>query len=101
MIRRSRRLTLVLAAIAILLGLALVTAAPADAGTRHSRTLSYVALGDSYAAGFGAGQYVDDCSQSRRGYPALLDRDTRASLRVNATCSGATTADVIAYQVPW
>ena len=84
MIRRSRRLTLVLAALAALIGLALVTAAPADAGSRHSRSLSYVALGDSYAAGFGAGKYVNDCGQSRRGYPALLDRETRASLRSNA-----------------
>ena len=91
MIRRSRRLTLVLAALATLIGLALVTAAPADAGSRHSRSLSYVALGDSYAAGFGAGKYVNDCYQSRRGYPALLDRETRASLRANATCNGATT----------
>ncbi len=100
MIRRSRRLTLVLAAIATLLGLALVTAAPADASGRHGRSLSYAALGDSYAAGFGAGQYVDDCFQSRRGYPALLDDETRASLRVNATCNGATTATVLAEQVP-
>ena len=99
MIRRSRRLTLILAALATLIGLALVTASPADAGSRHSRSLSYVALGDSYAAGFGAGRYVNDCYQSRRGYPALLDRDTRASLRANATCNGATTQTVLTTQL--
>ncbi len=100
MIRRSRRLSLVLAALATLMGLALVTAAPADAGSRHSRTLSYTALGDSYAAGFGGGRYENGCYQSPRGYPALLDRQTRASLDVDVTCSGATTATVLAGQVP-
>ena len=99
MIRRSRRLILVLAALATLTGLSLVTTAPADAGSRHSRSLSYVALGDSYAAGFGAGKYLNDCFQSRRGYPALLDRDTRASLRRNATCNGATTQTVLTTQL--
>jgi lysophospholipase L1-like esterase len=98
-IRRSRRLTLVLAVLATIVGLALVTAAPAEAGSRHSRSLSYVALGDSYAAGFGAGKYVNDCYQSRRGYPALLDRETRASLQANATCNGATTQTVLATQL--
>ncbi len=100
MIRRSRRLSLVLAALATLIGLALVTAAPADAGNRHSRTLSYAALGDSYAAGFGAGRYENGCYQSRRGYPALLDAETRASLDVDVTCSGATTSAVLTTQVP-
>lgn len=101
MIRRSRRLSLVLAALATLIGLALVTATPADAGSRHhSRTLSYAALGDSYAAGFGAGRYENGCYQSRRGYPALLDRQTRARLDVDVTCSGATTTAVQATQVP-
>ena len=99
MIRRSRRLTLLLAALATLVGLGLVTAPPADAGSRHSRSLSYVALGDSYAAGFGAGKYVNDCYQSRLGYPALLDRQTRASLRANATCNGATTETVQTTQL--
>lgn len=99
MIRRSLWLTLLLAALATLIGLSLVTAAPADAGSRHSRSLSYVALGDSYAAGFGAGKYVNDCFQSRRGYPALLDRGTRATLRANATCNGATTDTVLTTQL--
>jgi len=99
MIRRNRRLTLLLAALATLVGLVLVTASPAEAGSRHSRSLNYVALGDSYAAGFGAGRYVNDCYQSRRGYPALLDRHTRASLRANATCNGATTESVRTTQL--
>jgi lysophospholipase L1-like esterase len=76
-----------------------VSATPAEAGNRHSRSLSYVALGDSYAAGFGAGQYVNGCYQSRRGYPALLDRETRASLQANVTCNGATTQTVRAGQL--
>jgi lysophospholipase L1-like esterase len=99
MIRRSRRLSLVLAVLATLTGLAFVSATPAEAGSRHSRSLSYVALGDSYAAGFGAGKYVNGCYQSRRGYPALLDRETRAWLQANATCNGATKQTVLVTQL--
>ena len=56
----------------------------------------YVALGDSYAAGLGGGvdSYLNDCRQSTNGYPALLDAEKQIHLRANATCTGATTADV-------
>ena len=99
MTRCRRWLALALAALATVVGLVITTAPSADAGARHARSLSYVALGDSYAAGLGAGKYLNDCYQSRRGYPALLDRETRASLRSNATCSGATTQNVLATQL--
>ena len=42
---------------------------------------------------------MNDCFQSRRGYPALLDRHTRASLRANPTCNGATTQTVLTTQL--
>lgn len=99
MIRRSHWLTLLLAVLATVAGLTVAATPSAEAGGRHSRSLSYVALGDSYAAGFGAGRYVNDCYQSRRGYPALLDRQTQASLRANASCNGATTRTVLATQL--
>ena len=54
----------------------------------------YVALGDSYAAGQGAPPYLNDCLQSRNGYPYLLDAEKQIQLRANASCTGATTSDV-------
>lgn len=68
---------------------------PASAGERD--TIDYVALGDSYAAGVGAGSYADlTCFQSALGYPELLDERKQIKLNVNATCSGDTVAHVAA-----
>lgn len=62
----------------------------------------YVALGDSYAAGVGAGEYLPDsgvCLRSTRGYPQAL-ADVRPDLLLdNRACGGATTVDVLADQV--
>ncbi|QFZ17662.1 SGNH/GDSL hydrolase family protein [Saccharothrix syringae] len=59
----------------------------------------YVALGDSYASGLGAGNessaLSDSCRRSPHGYPELWAERSGASL-VFAACAGATTADVIA-----
>lgn len=90
--QRIARLTGVLAAL-VLAGL---TAAPASA----DRFDSYVALGDSYAAGQGAGPYVDACLRSEHGYPALLDAARKISLAGNGACSGATTSSVRTNQIP-
>ena len=50
----------------------------------------YVALGDSYASGAGAGSYVDGaCRRSANAYPALRGKDF-PSFKF-AACSGATT----------
>ncbi|MEU4161473.1 SGNH/GDSL hydrolase family protein [Actinoplanes sp. NPDC026670] len=58
--------------------------------------LQYVALGDSYAAGFGAEATSDPCGRTAAGYPALLAREAHGGISVrNASCAGATTADVI------
>ena len=56
--------------------------------------MEYVALGDSYAAGLGAGPtyFNGACLQSPKGYPTLLDSAKRIDLETNATCSGATTS---------
>jgi lysophospholipase L1-like esterase len=58
--------------------------------------VDYVALGDSYAAGVGAGSYDGTpCLRSSNGYPGVLARsESRIVLQVNATCAGAKTADV-------
>jgi hypothetical protein len=48
----------------------------------NSDNVQYVALGDSYAAGVGAGSYDGtDCVQSSNGYPELLDSGRRIDLR--------------------
>ncbi|MBM7780591.1 SGNH/GDSL hydrolase family protein [Arthrobacter tumbae] len=57
--------------------------------------LNYVAVGDSYAAGFGAGSYVNECGQSPLGLPGLLDERKRIELTANATCSGAEAAGAL------
>lgn len=69
------------------------TAATPGAGTR------YVALGDSYSAGNGTGDATDSCYRSPHSYPALVASATGWSLDEQA-CSGATTADVTASQLP-
>ena len=90
--RRFARLSGVLAAL-LLAGL---TAAPASA----DRFDSYVALGDSYAAGQGTGSYLDTCFRSDQGYPALLNAAPKIGLTGNAACSGATTGSVRDSQIP-
>lgn len=65
---------------------------PAPAGV-------YVALGDSYAAGNGAGSYLDStCHRSLKGYPGLVAESGSLELDLQA-CSGATIADVLNHQL--
>ena len=54
--------------------------------------VDYVALGDSYAAGFGGGAVLDACGRTAEGYPALLDALRKVELDANVTCGGATAA---------
>ena len=63
--------------------------------------LEYAALGDSFAAGTGAGSYLEaTCYTSSKGYPKLLDVDANLKLVALPACSGASTVEVIAGQVP-
>ncbi|MHA7263210.1 SGNH/GDSL hydrolase family protein [Arthrobacter sp. TMN-37] len=55
--------------------------------------VDYVAIGDSYASGFGAGSYTE-CGRSPLGLPGLLDATSRVELTADATCAGATAAVV-------
>lgn len=91
--RRAVRLLAVFAvAVGLVVGGAPAYAAPAD---------SYVALGDSYAAGQGAGSYLDTrCYVSSKGYPALIDADSNIDLVARPACSDNSTADVISQQIP-
>jgi lysophospholipase L1-like esterase len=71
------------------------------AGTpaRAATTVNYVALGDSYSAGVGAGDESGSCDQSPNAYPALWAAANSPASFTFAACSGATTTDVIDSQL--
>lgn len=80
-------------------------AAPALAAPAapYRAPLRYAALGDSYAAGTGAGAYdgtSGDCRRSTRSYPALWAADHGVTDVLVAACSGAGTAVVLNDQLP-
>jgi hypothetical protein len=75
---------------------ALAVAAPAAAQS----SVNYVALGDSYAAGSGAGDYSSgSCDQSANAYSALWAAANGPASYVSEACYGATTGDVISSQL--
>ena len=59
----------------------------------------YVALGDSYSSGLGAGSTSGSCAQSSSAYPALWAKANAPASFTFAACSGATTSDVIESQL--
>jgi lysophospholipase L1-like esterase len=98
---RRSRLTGFVTSLLLAAGLALTGAASAHASTTAA-TGGYVALGDSYSSGVGAGSYISssgDCDRSTKAYPYLWNAaHSPASFAFNA-CSGATTDDVLANQL--
>ncbi|HEY9326658.1 MAG TPA: SGNH/GDSL hydrolase family protein [Streptomyces sp.] len=84
--------TLLLAAAA-----ALGMAQPASAAAG-----GYVALGDSYSSGVGAGSYLSDsgdCRRSTNAYPYLWAAANSPSSFAFVACSGATTSSVASSQL--
>jgi lysophospholipase L1-like esterase len=94
---RRFRLTAFVTSLFLATGLALTGAPSAQAVTG-----GYVSLGDSYASGVGAGNYINDgtsCDRSTNSHPYLWNSSHHpASFAFNA-CSGATTDDVLANQL--
>src|SRR5829696_952174 len=90
----SRLVTMLVAVVALVM----VGAVPAVAES-NSRTVQYVALGDSYAAGQGGGDYLNNCLECPNGYPYLLDAEKRIHLRTNVACTGASTDEVAETQL--
>jgi lysophospholipase L1-like esterase len=74
------------------------TGLPAHASSAV-KTVNYVALGDSYSSGVGAGGTSGSCGQSPNAYPALWAKATSPASFKFAACSGATTTDVISSQL--
>ncbi|MFE9722355.1 SGNH/GDSL hydrolase family protein [Streptomyces sp. NPDC005794] len=63
---------------------------------------NYVALGDSYSSGVGAGSYTSesgDCKRSTNAYPYLWRNANAPSSFAFVACSGATTASVSSGQL--
>ena len=92
-----RRIAFSLVSVAAIAFAGLVASAPAQAAV-----VNYVALGDSYASGVGAGSYTTQsgsCMRSTKAYPRLwANAHAPASFRFVA-CSGAKTTDVNANQL--
>jgi lysophospholipase L1-like esterase len=95
---RSSRVLAVLATGSLALAAALSSAGAASAAS----SANYVALGDSYSAGVGAGDYYSSsgsCDRSPNAYSVLWDSANAPSSFTFDACSGATTADVVNTQV--
>ncbi|WP_028663020.1 SGNH/GDSL hydrolase family protein [Saccharomonospora halophila] len=90
MVVRTRRFlaTITVSLLALVGGAVSTAAAPA---------VDYVALGDSYSSGVGAGSYNDsgNCKRSSNAYPALWADSHPVSDFEFAACLGARTSDVI------
>ncbi|MFI7427067.1 SGNH/GDSL hydrolase family protein [Micromonospora sp. NPDC049836] len=91
----SRRVRTALAALtAAVLGAVVVP------GVAQAATVNYVALGDSYSSGVGAGPYdLSTCLRSQKSYAPLWAAAHQVTSFRFPACGGAVTADVINNQV--
>ncbi|MER7903986.1 SGNH/GDSL hydrolase family protein [Streptomyces sp. NPDC048556] len=87
----------------LLLGTVLaLTGAGVAQAKESAAAVDYVALGDSYSSGVGAGSYDSasgDCKRSTRAYPALWKAANNPATFAFTACSGARTGDVTAGQL--
>jgi lysophospholipase L1-like esterase len=93
----KRSLSAAVSTLLLAFALALTGIAPA-----HAAGPAYVALGDSYSAGNGAGNYDSasgSCHRSFSAYPYLWKNAHAPSSFADTSCSGAVTTDVTANQL--
>ncbi|MEU4264911.1 MULTISPECIES: SGNH/GDSL hydrolase family protein [Streptomycetaceae] len=87
----------------LLLGTVLALTGAGVANAEESvQAVDYVALGDSYSSGVGAGSYDSasgDCKRSTRAYPALWAAANAPASFAFTACSGARTGDVTTGQL--
>ncbi|MBN0047205.1 SGNH/GDSL hydrolase family protein [Streptomyces actuosus] len=98
---RRSRLVVFVSSLLLAAGAALTGATAAQASEAAAAT-GYVALGDSYSSGVGAGSYIGssgDCKRSTKAYPYLWNAAHAPSSFTFAACSGAVTGDVLADQL--
>ncbi len=94
---RHSRLISVSISFAAAIGI-LIAAVPANAASN----VHYVALGDSYSSGVGAGSYISSsgsCDRSPNAYSALWAAAHSPATYTSVACSGATTSTVISSQL--
>ncbi|WP_156721674.1 SGNH/GDSL hydrolase family protein [Streptomyces apocyni] len=100
---RLSRITAYLSSLLLAAGLTLAGASAAySADAEQAAATGYVALGDSYSSGVGAGNYDSgsgDCKRSTRAYPALWAAANSPSTFHFTACSGARTTDVVNSQL--
>lgn len=100
---KLRRLPAAAATAALALGVTVVGPASATAqDTPRAAVDAYVALGDSYSSGVGAGSYDEDsgdCRRSTVAYPELWAEANAPGSFDFVACSGATTDDVLSSQL--
>ena len=95
----SQRTAAYVSAFIVAVGLTFGLGSPASAAVADN----YVALGDSYSSGVGAGSYTAEsgsCSRSINAYPALWAAAHSTTVYRSVACSGATTGSLISSQVP-
>ncbi|MFI8950593.1 SGNH/GDSL hydrolase family protein [Streptomyces sp. NPDC053750] len=98
---RRSRLVGFLSSLLLAAGTALTGAATAQAA-QPVASGGYVALGDSYSSGVGAGSYIGssgDCKRSTKAHPYLWAAAHSPSTFDFTACSGARTGDVLAGQL--
>jgi lysophospholipase L1-like esterase len=102
-VTRHRLVVAVLAAAAAAwpaLAVTVPAAAAVPAATQPA--VRYVALGDSYSSGLGAGNYSGgSCERSARAYPALWAAAHHPVSYASRACADATTSSVISGQLAW
>lgn len=89
-------------AVPVLAALAWPASAAASAAAGPASSVRYVALGDSYSAGLGAGGYLaasGSCHRSADAYPALWAGANQPASYLSVACAGATTGTVLSSQI--
>ncbi|WP_324289532.1 MULTISPECIES: SGNH/GDSL hydrolase family protein [unclassified Streptomyces] len=100
MSKRMSRFAALTSSLLLAAGAALFGAGQAAASARAD--FGYVALGDSYSSGVGAGNYdgsSGNCKRTSRAYPALWAAAHSPQTFSFVACSGARTGDVLANQL--
>jgi lysophospholipase L1-like esterase len=80
----------------------LITAVTAIPAAEAASAVNYVALGDSYSSGLGAGSYISSsgsCDRSNNAYPERWAAAHAPASFVSVACAGATTSDVNSSQL--
>jgi hypothetical protein len=98
---RRSRIAAYVGSVLLAIGLVLTGTASAQAAP-SAASGGYVALGDSYSSGVGAGSYISssgDCDRSTKAYPYLWNAAHSPSSFAFTACSGARTDDVLANQL--